>query len=193
MQAAVNVAPNHKPLVGQMPKLLPALLICLLAAIGDGTANAQATTSHPAAPQSDAQKAFEKLKTLAGSWQGTFMGMTFNLNLRVTSSGNAILHEVTVKERPDDPVTVFYVEGERLLGIHYCDSGNRPRMEGKMSPDGNKIEFTLLDIAGHTHKGYMGNIAFNFIDTSRHTEHAAWTFPGNKPPVPINIEYTRKK
>ncbi len=29
-----------------------------------------------AGAQSDAQKAFEKLKTLAGSWQGSVMGMS---------------------------------------------------------------------------------------------------------------------
>jgi hypothetical protein len=178
--------------VGRTPKF--ALLICLLVAIACGTSNAQDTMSHPAtkAPQSDAQKAFEKLKTLAGTWQGSFMGMSINLTLRVTSSGNAILHEA-ISSRKDDPITIFYVEGDRLLGIHYCDSGNRPRMEGKMSADGKKIEFTLLDIAGHTHKGYMGNITFNFVDADRHVEEGAWTFPGDKPPIPIRVEYTRTK
>ena len=29
----------------------------------------------PASAQSDAQKAFEKMKTLAGSWEGSVMGM----------------------------------------------------------------------------------------------------------------------
>ena len=177
-----------------MPNILRALVICLLVTMGSGTSNAQEPMSHPtsAAPQSDAQKAFEKLKTLAGTWQGSFMGMSINLTMRVTSSGNAILHEA-ISSRSDDPITMFYVEGDRLLATHYCDSGNRPRMEGKMSPDGKKIEFTLVDIAGTTHKGYMGNIVFNFIDASRHSEAGAWTFPGNKPPIPIHIEYTRTK
>jgi hypothetical protein len=144
-------------------------------------------------PQSDAQKAFEKLKTLAGTWQANLMGTRMNVTLRVTSSGNAILHEGTSSARPDDPITMFYVEGDRLLATHYCDSGNRPRMEGKMSPDGKKIEFTLLDIVGNTQNGYMGSIVFNFIDASHHTEDGAWMFPGNKPPFPIHLEFTRTK
>ncbi len=37
--------------------------------------------------QSDAQKAFEKLKTLAGSWQGSVMGMSVQATIRVTSRG----------------------------------------------------------------------------------------------------------
>jgi len=144
-------------------------------------------------PQSDAQKAFEKLKTLAGTWQASLMGAPMNVTLRVTSSGNAILHEGTSSAMPDDPITMFYVEGDRLLATHYCDSGNRPRMEGKMSPDGKKIEFTLLDIVGNTKNGYMGSIVFNFIDASHHNEDGAWTFPGNKPPFPIHLEFARTK
>jgi len=31
-------------------------------------------------PQSDAQKAFEKLKTLAGSWEGTYMGKAYSFS-----------------------------------------------------------------------------------------------------------------
>ena len=180
--------------IHRVAALLPALLICLLVPMGDATFVSQ-TMSHPAnaGGPSDAQKAFEKLKTLAGTWQGNVMGMPINLTLRVTSSGNAILHEATSSARPDDPITMFYVEGDRLLATHYCDSGNRPRMEGKMSADGKKIEFSLVDVTGNTEHGYMGNIVFNFTDESHHTEGGSWTLPGNKPPFQIHIDYTRTK
>jgi len=105
-----------------------------------------------AGAQSDAQKAFEKLKTLAGSWQGSVMGMSVQATIRVTSRGNAILHEMTSSGMPDNPITMIYVDGDRLLLTHYCDSGNRPRMEGKISPDGNSVEFTLFDITGNTER-----------------------------------------
>ncbi len=174
--------------------LLPALLICLPVPSGGATSVAQ-TMAHPTnvAAQSDAQKAFEKLKTLAGTWQGSLMGMTINVTLRVTSTGNAILHEATSTARPDNPITMFYLDGDRLFATHYCDSGNRPRMEGKMSADGKRIEFTLVDIAGNTQKGYMGNVVFNFIDAGHHSEDGAWMFPGNKPPFQIHLDYTRTK
>ena len=133
-----------------------------------------------ASPQSDAQKAFEKLKTLAGTWQANLKGMPMNVTLRVTSSGNAILHEGTSSAMPDDPITMFYLEGDRLLATHYCDSGNRPRMEGKMSPDGKRVEFTFVDIAGSTQKGYMNHMAFTIIDASHHTEESTWMLPGDK-------------
>ena len=34
----------------------------------------------------DAQKAFEKMKTQAGSWQGTIMGIPLNLTIRAASA-----------------------------------------------------------------------------------------------------------
>src|SRR5215203_3786594 len=149
MQATINVAQqdseregsrdylNHriarlfKPLDGRMPKFLPALLVCLVVSIAPGQSNAQTPTSNPtnvAAP-SDAQKAFEKMKTLAGSWQGTIVGMSINLTIRVASSGTAILHEATGEgtRPPNHEITMFYVEGDRLLAAHYCDGGNRAR------------------------------------------------------------------
>ena len=130
--------------------------------------------------QSDAQKAFEKLKTLAGSWQGSVMGMSVQATIRVTSRGNAILHEMTSSGSPDNPITMIYVDGDRLLLTHYCDSGNRPRMEGKISPDGNSVEFTLVDITGNTEKGFMNRVAFTIVDANHHNEESTWMLPGNK-------------
>jgi hypothetical protein len=177
----------------RVPTLLPALLICLFVPVGHGTSVAQ-TSSHPtnAAAPSDAQKAFEKMKTLAGSWQGTVMGMPVNITIRVTSTGNAILHEASGGGRPDDPITMFYVDGERLLATHYCDAGNRPRWEGKMSPDGKTIEFSFVDISGSTQKGYMSHTAFTITDANHHTVEMTYTLPGDKS-LQARFELTRTK
>src|SRR5690242_16383870 len=59
--------------------------------------------SQAAAPESDAQNAFTKLKTLAGTWQGRATLEPPNpkmdpglmqVSLRVTSRGNALVHEM---------------------------------------------------------------------------------------------------
>jgi hypothetical protein len=125
--------------------------------------------------QSDAQKSFDKLKTLAGSWQGSYEGKPMQATLRVTSMGNAIVHEMK-GEGPDDPITMFYLDGDRLLLTHYCDAGNRPRMAGKLSPDGKTLEFDLVDVGNYssTQGGHMQHAVFNIIDANHHTEE--WTF-----------------
>jgi hypothetical protein len=142
--------------------------------------------------QSDAQESFAKLKTLAGSWEGNVTtvppaadieGQLMQVSLRTTSSGNALLHEMTGAGRHDDPITMLYLDDNRLLLTHYCDAGNRPRMTGKMSPDGKTVEFDFLDIAGSTQYGHMDHAVFTFIDANHHIED--WTFmvKGDKPVV----------
>ena len=144
----------------------------------------------PEAPKSEAQKTFDQLKTLAGSWQGQlsvtpsspeFEGKTVQLTLRATSMGNALMHEMRVSGRPDDPITMLYLDGDRLLLTHYCDAGNRPRMVAKTSPDGKTVEFDFLDVAGGTQYGHMHHAAFTLIDANHHTEEWTYLEPGDKP------------
>jgi hypothetical protein len=148
--------------------------------------------------QSDAQKSFDKLKTLAGSWEGRVTtspqeadieGKLAKVSLRVTSMGNALMHEATGAGRPDDPITMFYLDADRLLLTHYCDAGNRPRMVGKLSPDGKTVEFEFLDVAGSTQYGHMHHGSFTFIDANHHTED--WTFMHGDKPVHAHFDLQR--
>jgi len=165
--------------------LLPALVICLLALIGHGTAVAQNPGSKPAVPaaQSDAQKAFEKMKTLAGSWHGTIMNIPIDITIRVASSRTAILHEANTDggRPPNHEITMFYLEGDRLLATHYCDAGNQARFEGKMSPDGKTIEFSFLDVAGSTKGGLVKRLVFTMIDADHHGVEFTFIMPDGKP------------
>jgi hypothetical protein len=143
-------------------------------------------------PQSDAQKAFEKLKTLAGSWEGSIMGMPVQVTIRVTSSGNAILHEGTSSGMRDNPITMLYVDSDRLLLTHYCDSGNRPRMQGKLSPDGKTVTFDFLDVSGNAQRFLMHDAAFTLIDANHHIEEWTYILSG-KPPIRARGEFQRTK
>jgi hypothetical protein len=143
-------------------------------------------TAQSPAPPSDAQAVFARLKTLAGSWEGAvttdpaipqMAGDVMKVTLRVTSLGNSIYHNMVSARRPDDPVTMFYVENDRLFLTHYCDSGNRPRMEGQISPDGKSVVFEMIDITGHTKHGHMNRAVFTFIDANSHIEEWQYVMP----------------
>jgi hypothetical protein len=145
---------------------------------------------------SEAQKAFSTLKSLGGEWEGAFttdmpeaikvkmgadkMNPKIHISLRVTSRGNALVHEMQEPGTPldatkyDHPVTMMYVDGDQLNLIHYCDAGNRPRMIGKASPDGKTVEFEFADISGRNQKEHMHHSVFTVIDPDHHTED--WTF-----------------
>jgi hypothetical protein len=166
---------------------------------------ATAFAADTSAAQSDAQKSFDKLKTLAGSWEGhgttvppqPDMPDLMQISLRVTSTGNALMHEMKGKGKPDDrndddPITMFYVDGDRLLLTHFCDAGNRPRMVGKVSPDGKTVEFDFLDVAGSTQYGHMDHAVFTIIDTNHHIEDWTYMMPGDKP-VHAHMDLQRTK
>lgn len=168
------------------------LLVALLAspnmAFGQAATHSHEPSTQPVA--ADAQQAFDKLKTLAGSWAGQLTttpqfapveGKFVQFSLQVASRGHAMVHEMSVSGLPDHPVTMFHLDGDRLALTHYCDAGNRPRMVGTMSPDGKTLEFEFLDLAGSDENGHMHRAVFTFIDDNHHTED--WTFmtPGGKP------------
>ena len=168
-----------------------AILICLVA---------MATIALPQEPpktanaQTDAKKAFATLKTLAGSWQGTVMDIPINFSIRTVSSGTAIHHEghTSGGRPPNHEVTMFYLDGDRLLATHYCDGGNRTRLEGKMSPDGKAIEFSFLDVAGTTRGGYLKDMVITMIDADHHIVGITFVMPDGKP-MPLRGEFQRTK
>jgi hypothetical protein len=148
--------------------------------------------------QSDAQKSFEKMKTLAGSWEGrvstvpqepAIEGKPMQVSMRVTSMGHTLMHEARGADRPDDPVTMFVVDGDRLLLTHYCDADNRPRMVGKMSPDGKTVEFEFLDVTGNLKYGHMQHAVFTFVDASHHIEDWTFVHEGKEGPVPVHAHF----
>ena len=150
--------------------------------------------SKPASAQSDAKKALAKLKTLAGSWEGTVMDIPINFSIRSVSSGTAILHEghTSGGRPPNHEITMFYLDGDRLLATHYCDAGNRARWEGKMSPDGKAIEFSFLDVTGSTRGGYLKDMVITMIDADHHIVAFTFVMPDGKP-IQLRGEFQRTK
>jgi hypothetical protein len=127
--------------------------------------------------ETDAQKSFDKLKTLDGAWEGKASdGMAVQVIFRETSGGSAVLSEITGHE---DMITMFHLDGSRLLMTHYCGTGNQPRMVGEMSPDGKTLNFTFLDATNllPSQPGHMEYLAVTIIDPSHHSE--AWEFAGS--------------
>jgi hypothetical protein len=152
-------------------------------------------------PQSESTKPFDKLKTLAGSWEGPataipalpeYQAKSVQVSFRVTSMGNALMHEITLPGRPEDPITMLYLDGDRLLLTHYCDAGNRPRMTGKISADGKTVDFDFLDVAGNMQHGHMHRATFTLVDANHHTEDWTFMLPGEKP-IRAHLELQRTK
>jgi hypothetical protein len=158
--------------------------------------------------ESNAEKSFDTMKTLAGTWEAAAVTMDppapdmkmdkpLRISLRVTSRGNALVHEMNELGPNDDPtktdhpVTMFYLDNDRLLLTHYCDAGNRPRMVAKSSPDGKTVDFDFLDVAGDLTYGHMQHAKFIVVDANHHIEEWTFLMPGDKP-MHARMELARK-
>ncbi|HUK23347.1 MAG TPA: hypothetical protein VLV49_02115 [Terriglobales bacterium] len=128
----------------------------------------------PALAAPDAESSFANLKSLAGDWTGkTTDGRAVEVSFRVTSNGSALMSEIKGKE---DMITMFHLDGSRLLLTHYCGSGNQPRMVGTASPDGKTITFDFLDATNlaSPDAAHMHRLVITMPDANHHTE--AWTY-----------------
>jgi outer membrane lipoprotein-sorting protein len=95
---------------------LVSIVMLSVCALAHGQSSAKPVAS------SDAQKSFDLMKTLAGTWKGPITtdnpawstDQPMSLSIRVASSGNALIHELST---PGPEVTVFYLDNDRLTCI----------------------------------------------------------------------------
>ena len=130
--------------------------------------------------QSGAKDTFTKLKSLEGNWSGkTSEGQPVQVSYRVTSGGSALMGEIQGKE---DMISMFHMDGDRLLMTHYCGTGNQPRMSATASPDGKTITFNYVDATNllSSQPGHMERMVVTLIDANHYTEE--WDFATNSGP-----------
>jgi hypothetical protein len=126
-----------------------------------------------AVAETDASAAFQALKSLQGTWAGQAMGRNMQVTFKVTSGGNAVMSEI---QGDEDMITMFHLDGNRLMMTHYCGTGNQPRMVGTPSPDGKSITFNFLDATNllDSQPGHMQRLTLTILDPNHHTEK--WEF-----------------
>ena len=129
---------------------------------------------------SAAQKSFEELKALDGTWEGTVKnGQPVEVDYRLTAGGSALMSEIKGKE---DMISMFHLDGERLLMTHYCSAGNQPRMVASASPDGKTFTFAFIDGTNLAtpDAGHMTRLVLSMPDPNHHTEEWIFTDHGKQ-------------
>jgi hypothetical protein len=134
--------------------------------------------------QSAGQKSFDTIKSLDGEWEGkNQMGDPVAVSYRLTAGGSALLSEIKteMKGHAEDMISMFNMDGNRLLLTHYCAAGNQPRMQASISPDGKSITFDFVDATNLTaHPGHMQRVVFTVIDATHHIEEWHFAAPGKE-------------
>jgi hypothetical protein len=86
-------------------------------------------------------------------------------------------------------VTVFHLDGRRLMLTHYCSGGNHPRMTARASP-GASLEFTTIDVANlrSPAEGHMQGLKIEFKPPHEIVQTWAWREKGKDTPGPAMLE-----
>ncbi len=148
-------------------------------------AMAKAPSTHPG---------FEKIKTLIGDWQGsTVDGKTVTVSYRTTAGGNAVLETLDMADG-SEMVTVYYVDGKRLMLTHYCIAQAHPRMRADaVAADGKTLAFKFVDAANLASAGdmHMHDLNVRFEDADHFTQE--WVMHMQGKPQPMLMKFERRK
>jgi hypothetical protein len=124
--------------------------------------------------ETDGQRSFHQLAGLEGRWVGKgSQGQPVEVTFRMTAGGSALMSEIH-GEGHEDMITMFHMDGDRLIMTHYCGAGNQPRMK-IVSADSKSVSFEFFDgtnIAPGA--GHMQHVTFAQPDADHHTED--WVF-----------------
>jgi hypothetical protein len=134
----------------------------------------------PTETRSKSELAFERLASLAGEWREIQAGTKIRLTYTLTADGSALMEEFRPKKGPM-MVTMFSVDGGRLLATHYCSAKNQPQMatEPIADPGAKSMAFSLVRVTGLTSPGDWHNTGLVVTIEDRDHLTQEWTYLSN--------------
>lgn len=150
-----------------------------------------------AAAERSANPAWEKLKSLAGEWEGTVthegQAMPVSVSYALVSSGHALMERLTTPDG-SDMVTMYHPDGSRIMMTHYCAGGNQPRMRAEFPlGEPRSLAFSFLDATNlaSPKDEHMRKLVVRFQGADRFTQE--WTHRKEGKEETGVFTYTRKK
>ena len=129
-----------------------------------------------------ARQVFGRFQKLSGDWRGrSTKGWTDQVAFRVIAAGSVVVATSEFEAHPDETMmTVYHLDGDRLMLTHYCVAGNQPRLEMTSTGEsGKKVGFSFRDGTNLASRdqGHMDRVVFEFQDEEHFS--ARWSFYKN--------------
>lgn len=131
------------------------------------------------ASKTDAAAMFERFKALEGEWeaQSADMGKVRAI-YRVVGGGSAVEEHFSGEKIPGgEMITLYHLDGDRLVLTHYCAAQNQPRMVAKrIDPAKGEVDFAFLDATNLSSPkaGHMRNARIQLVDANHF--NSQWEF-----------------
>ena len=155
--------------------------------------------AHAAWAAGPAAAGLERLKSLAGRWEGTTAdGKAATLELELIAGGTVVMERFAMDglghEKPSQSMyTMYHLDEEDLMLVHYCVSNNQPQMRANLSadePDVLRFEFVGSTNMPDPDAGHMYKAMIRFVDDRHITTE--WSYRQNsKEAYSIPVTYER--
>ncbi|CAN5650219.1 hypothetical protein BH11ARM2_BH11ARM2_11980 [soil metagenome] len=107
---------------------------------------ALATMAAFAVAQTPAQKAFERLTKMKGTWEVSDGKQTVKIVYKLTGGGSSVV-ETQFPDTPMEMMTIYHMDGpDKLILTHYCAAQNQPTL--KMVKGGTDTDFRFAFVSG---------------------------------------------
>jgi len=132
---------------------------------------------------SKSQPEFDKIKSLAGNWEGKAIdGRPVHISYTLVSGGSAVMESIS--EGPGGQmVTLYHLDGDHLMMTHYCTAGNQPRMRADAStssPSAIKFKFVDATNLSGPDAGHMYAHSIIWKDADHVTQEWTWRDKGQE-------------
>jgi hypothetical protein len=118
----------------------------------------------------------EKLKSLVGVWDTKDSdGQAVAVEYEVVSKGSAVMETIRHGDMPD-MITMYHIDGDRLMMTHYCALGNQPRMKASVpAGDVKELRFSFVDGTNMKRTDpHMHNMVMQFLSDTH--VHSVWSY-----------------
>jgi hypothetical protein len=169
------------------PPALLALAFCFFAT------SLPARQAHPVQPTSRSNSALEQFKSLAGEWEGKdSRGTLLRVSYEVLATG--VVMERLQPEGEPAMVTMYSLDGDHIVAIHFCSAGNQPVLKtGPLSSATGKYDFLLERTYGMNspEELHMVELVVTMADNDHLSQ--AWTSLDHGKRSTHTISFARKK
>lgn len=164
--------------------VLLTVLLLLLMPFAPSRAQNQKQPETKSPDQTPAYTAFERLKKLEGKWKGrSTKGWEELIEYKTIAHGSVVLENSFDAHPNETMMTMFHLDGDRLMLTHYCVAKNQPRLVAtEFADDGRTLTFTFLD-AGNLpsrDRGHMDKMVLRFLDDDHITSKWTWYQDGKE-------------
>lgn len=140
------------------------------------------------------EEAFSKLTSLVGEWEGTTSsGSKVKVTYTLVSNKTALMEKLEPADEAE-MLTLYSLDGDRILVTHYCSAGNQPQMKtGAISEVSDRYAFSLTTVTGlkSPSEGYMVGLVLHLPDRDHLIQE--WTYKDKGKTATDQFRYVRKQ